>query len=365
METFLRDLASAQQGQGLETAVMVHQNAPGLPTRKDDQEGVPVLRCRQLGQLAYAPLAPTFGLHLGRLARTMQPHVVHVHMPNVSGFWALRLPGDHRLVIHWHSDVTPAPGERLLASAYRAYRIFERRLLARADLILATSDAYLASSRPLQPMAHKCRIVPLGIDTRRMAAPSQNHLDATRKEYGPAPLIVSAGRFTAYKGFETLIRAAEALPEVQVVIAGDGPLHTRLRELTDRLGLTERVHLPGYLADRQLHALIAACDVFCLPSIERTEAFGVVLLEAMHYARPLVTTNITGSGVTEVNKAGTTGLSAAVGDPADLARQLGQLVSDQALARAMGKAARQRLENRYSLESVASCIQKLYAQTAS
>lgn len=353
MEIFLRDLCREQVRRGHRVAVL------GLRRSRADGrdgavvDGVTVWRAPTLAPRSPVPFAPGFARRFRRLLRHTAPDIVHVHLPNASAL-PLDFGAARAVVVHWHAEAAPAALGFPLALALPAYEALVRRVLAAADLVVATSRSVLAASRLLAPVASRCRVVPLGVDSARLAAPP----DAP----GGPPLVVSLGRFVRYKGFEHCIRAAALLPEVRFVLAGDGPGLAAARRLAADLGLGKRVSLPGSLPDRERNALLAACDVFCLPSVDRAEAFGLVLLEAMCHAKPLVACSPPGSGVGEVVEDGVTGLIAPVADPDGLARTLGRLLADPEAARRMGRAGRARLEARYRIADVARSLDALYAE---
>ncbi|MFO7803229.1 MAG: glycosyltransferase, partial [Desulfovermiculus sp.] len=152
------------------------------------------------------------------------------------------------------------------------------------------------------------------------------------------------------------------LPDkVQVVIVGDGPLRTKLQDLVVELGLKDKVVLPGRLADDELQSLMAHCSVFCLPSIDRTEAFGLVLLEAMYYARPLVSTRVRGSGMQLVNEHGVTGLCVDSGDESSLAGALDFLLHNPNLAQSMGRVGKKKVETEFHITRLVQDLTRLYA----
>jgi hypothetical protein len=105
-----------------------------------------------------------------------------------------------------------------------------------------------------------------------------------------------------YKGFEILVEAMVGL-DTTLVLVGDGPLRGRLERRVDALGLRDRVQLVGEQDD--VRPYFAACDVFVLPSTHRSEAFGIVQIEAMAFAKPVVSTRL-GTGVEWVNRHGET-----------------------------------------------------------
>lgn len=363
IELFVRDLAVAQRARGDTPLLLVHHHRPWHRTCEETVDGLPVVRVATFGQLAYAPLAPSLPWHLLRLVRSFAPDLVHIHMPNTSGFAGLLLSSRLPVLLHWHSDVVASRIDTKLALLYPAYRLLEKRLLARADAIIATSQPYLEASKALAAYRGKCVVVPLGIDPDRLQRPAPERTAAVRHGYGARPLVVALGRFAYYKGFTHLIRAAALLPEASVVIIGDGPERPAAVRLVAELGLGDRVFLPGRLPDAAAHEHLAACDLFCLPSVERTEAFGLSLLEAMAFGKPLVTTAIEGTGMSWVNQAGETGQIVAPADPVALAAAIRSLLADQSCLADYGRRAQERLTRNFHIAAVAAEIDAIYAAT--
>ena len=364
MESFLRDLAEAQAVMGLALRVLVHAERPWRPGSEDSMAGVPVTRAAILGWLAFAPLSPGYALRLARLLREFRPDVIHAHLPNPSAFALLGLPSaaDVPLVLHWHSDVV-TEGSLGLALLHPPYRVLEQALLRRAQAVAATSAPYLEASAALAPHRAKCRVIPLGLDPARLHAPTEAEVARARAWAHNSFLLLAAGRFSHYKGFDVLVRAAGLLPEeARVVIVGDGPERAGLLRLARELGLEGRVRMPGSLPDRELHALMAACDCFCLPSVARAEAFGLVLAEAMAFGRPLICSRLPGSGMTVVNEEGVTGLAFAPGDAAGLAGAVRRLMADADLRERLGRAGRERFGRSLGISAVAQACSRLYAE---
>jgi len=353
IENFLRDLAAAQVAQGHEVSVLVHQ-ARSKAGPRQILDGVEIFRAPTYGEVAHAPVSPAFGRALRGQLSSFAPDVLHLHMPNTSAFWALKIP-PVPMVVHWHADVVSSRYDKKLAVLYPAYRVLEKRLLDRADLVIVTSEPYLQTSRALKNFRHKCVVVPLGLDPGRLRRDAEQAAERTDR-----PLVLSVGRFAYYKGYEHLVAAAREIPRADFAIVGSGPTRKKTLALVRALGLEDRVRLPGRLDDPDMHALLACCDVFCLPSIERTEAFGVALLEAMAFGKPLVTTDIPGSGVGFVNVDGVTGLIARPGDPKDLADKIRVLLEDREASARMGKEALARFEAHFLIDRVAERIEDLY-----
>ena len=121
-----------------------------------------------------------------------------------------------------------------------------------------------------------------------------------------------------------------------VLIGGEGELLPVYRKLIAARGLGDKVHLLGHVRGADLPSHVEACDVFCMPSTVRAEAYGVAMVEAMVMGKPIVATDIAGSGVPWVNVHGQTGLNVPVREPAALADALHELLADADLRRRMG-----------------------------
>ena len=347
MERFLEDLIRAQHAAGTHSTALVHAGAG----EADIADPAWLRRATVFATFAFAPLAPRFYSELKRAIRDHQPDYLHFHMPNLSAFFALFLPSARRLpwVIHWHSDVVGSKHSLLLRLLYPLYRPFERALLERATLIIGTSKPYLETSQPLAAFQEKCAVVPLGIDPARMSqisAPAANQWSSGKLR------LLAVGRLTYYKGFDTIIRACAQIPDVELRIVGDGQDRAALLQLTVLLGVNDRVFFEGPISDSACAALYQTADVFCLPSRERTEAFGVVLLEAMHYGLPLLVSAIPGSGVNAVVRNGVNGWLLPPDDAIAWRDAIAAIATDGASRKLMGAAGRERVQRKYAIATI-------------
>ncbi len=363
MENFLRDLLKALGNEGVDVSGLVHNHLPGKESLREDVEGTQIFRASILGQLLYAPISLSFPLVLRQALLSFRPHLLHLHFPNPSAFWSWAFSGarDIPWVIQWQADVTPSAIDRRLKPAYQCYRPLEQCTLKRSKKILVASKPYLHHSAPLKQWVSKCAVIPLGVDPERLPEPRETALRQAEKSWKPNCLrVLAVGRLTYYKGFDVLIRATGKIQGVAVQIVGEGALMATLQREICQSGLENRVLLRGGLSNEMLQGLLATCDALCLPSLERTEAFGVVLLEAMRYGKALVVSDIPGSGTGWVVREGECGLLAAPGDEKSLAKCLASLAAAPLQCRVLGEKGRKNFMKKFHIQSVARQTKKVY-----
>jgi glycosyltransferase involved in cell wall biosynthesis len=364
IENFLGDLLPALRKNGAYVAAVVHDHHPSSEGQIQSNNAFSMVhRVPCYGSLMYAPVSPGFPLTLRKVIRRFRPDILHLHMPNTSAFWVMALSCARQIpkIVHWHSDVVQSRIDRRISLAYHFYRPFEQALLRRAMLIVATSQPYLITSKALCPWRNKCKVVPLGLDPGRLKIPDAGLTKWAEGIWGRKKTrVLAIGRLAYYKGQEVLIKAAARLPDIKVLIVGEGERRTRLQNLIAESELRERVKLPGFMQEPRLQALLATCDVLCLPSVERTEAFGLVLLEAMRFAKPVVASDVAGSGIGWVVSQKETGLLVPPGDSIELAKALQIMAEGSELRKRMGKAAVQRFNKVFHIDKVAQEIMVIY-----
>lgn len=281
--------------------------------------------------------------------------LIHIHHPDPMAALALLLSG-HKgpVVLHWHSDIEK---QKLLL---RLYKPLQDWLLRRADLIVGTTSVYLEESPFLKGFQDKTLAVPIGIDE---VSPDPEAVARVRDKYPGKKLVFSLGRLVGYKGYSVLVQAAKHLPDdCLVLIGGSGPLKEDLQRQVDREGLDGKVKLLGRIPDEELPAFYGACDLFCLSSILKTEAFAIVQVEAMSCGKPIVATQIPGSGVPWVNKSGESGLNVPPRDPVALARAIGAMLSDDKLRASLSAGARRRYEELFRKETMVDRVVLAYKE---
>ncbi len=362
IENFTRLLALGTRDAGHQVSLLVHAHEGG---RSEEvlESGIRLVRSRVLGRWMYTPLAPFFLFDLWRLLSRNRPDVLHVHLPNVSAFWLLLCPPAWRIpwILHWHSDVEFDSDERLGRWLYRwCYRPLEWLLLKRAAAVICTSPNYLRASEALQAFHGKSRIVPLSCEVAAEGS-------AENPEWPAGKLrLLMVGRLTPYKGHGVLLNALAELEErgieVATVLVGAGKPEAELFSAAQCLFLERRVSMLSGLDDGQLSALYDSCDLVCLPSLNRAEAFGMVLLEAMTHGKPVVASELLDSGVSWVVEHDRTGWLFPVADSDALAERLAWCLEHPEALREAGEHARRRFEERFAREQVLGETLQCYSE---
>ena len=244
--------------------------------------------------------------------------IIHVHHPDPMACLALRLSGYKGCVIlHWHSDILK---QKAIMAAYKP---LQNWLIRRADKIVGTSPVYVAQSPALRDVQDKVTYVPIGIDPIVFDPDRAAEIQA---RYPGKKIVYSLGRLVPYKGYTYLIQAANHLPEDYIVlIGGTGPLRESLQKEIDIQGLQHKVRLLGFIPDEDHAAFYGAAKVFVMSSVMKTEAFGIVQIEAMSTGTPVIATKIPESGVSWVNEEGVSGLNVEPADPRAMAEAICQI----------------------------------------
>lgn len=300
-------------------------------------------------------LSPLMLWKLWRLNRKHQFDVVHLHFPDpMSHVASWLLPRKIARVITWHSDILR---QKTLLAFYRPFLISAVR---KAQAVIVPTPAHISSSEVLAGLGDQLRlhVVPFGFDFSAMLARNESLRQSAKADQSFT--IFALGRHVYYKGFDILIRAVARMDSrVRLVLGGDGPLSPYLKQLSAELAIEQKVHFTGRISDNDLGRYYASCDVFCLPAVARTEAFGIVQVEAMAFGKAVVSTRL-GNGVDYVNRHGDTGLLAEPGDLESLVQCLQQLQYDEELRFRLGERGRLKALNEYSLANMGKLTLEAY-----
>lgn len=301
------------------------------------------------GVLFSAPLTPSLISYL----RKASFDIIQISFQNpmaVLAYWLARPKG--KLVIWYHHDIVRQRFLGLLIAPLL------RWMMRRADAIVATSAAYAKSSRLLKAWAAKTAVIALGVDGGPLNDPREIDWAGRIQAHYGAPLVLFIGRLVYYKGLGTLIEAMRGL-DAKLLIIGSGPLEPELRKLADKLELNGKVIFEKLPREEPIGRYLHACDLLVLPSVERTEAYGLTLLEAMACGKPVVATEL-GTGTSFVCEHESNGLVVPPGDVKALRGALARLLADPALRRRLGEEGRRRFKRSFTAEAMAKSFVSLY-----
>lgn len=357
VETVTYELAHGMTRRGVVSDVLCFN--PGGPRLEERWEGYSVTRAATPLVAASTPLSPDFV----RLLASSAPHydILHVHCPNPMAALALRLVRPRaKIVLHWHSDVIR---QKRFNQVYRL--LLGNWLAARADAVVGATPAHVDASEYAGAFRGKSHIVPFCLDPTPFEPNNvdQNAMSRLRARFPGKKTVFALGRLISYKGFDVLLDAAKQLPDDWVVlIGGTGPLEQELQDRIRQLGLCGKAELLGRIPQEEISAHYHFCRVFCLPSVTRAEMYGMVQLEAMASGRPVVSTNIEGSGVPWVNRHGVTGLTVPPGDPVALALAVLKIDADEERYRTMSQSGLRDARERFAPEIMLDGVEKMYRE---
>jgi glycosyltransferase involved in cell wall biosynthesis len=338
----------------------------GAP-REETIAGVHVHRLRPWFKYGNAVLLPQLADHLRDF------DVIHLHLPFYGGseaVWALAATSAIPLVTTHHQDVV-LPG--LPGQVARLHdHLFGRKLMAKAQFACFTSLDYANYSRFTQSVSRSAALnvteLPNGVDVHRFSPGPPDERLRRALDCAGCRLILFVGALDRphyFKGVDRLLEATRLLAREDIFLAvvGSGDLRDAYRRRAAELGLSNRVVFPGYVADTLLPDYYRLADVTVLPSVTTGEAFGLVLLESLACATPVIASNL--PGVRTVVADGVDGYLATPGDMVDLTTRLDHLLSlpDEA-RRAMGAAGRHKVVAQYSWGRIGDLLEGLYMEIA-
>jgi rhamnosyl/mannosyltransferase len=287
-----------------------------------------------------------------RKIRAAKSDIIHIHWPNPSAVLAYLASGHRgKLVLTYHSDVVR---QRTLAAAFTPIL---RAALKRATAVIVSSPNYIEGSYVLPEFRARCRVIPFGVSADYFDQFDPHAVERIREEYGPR-IVLGVGRMVYYKGFEHLIRALAEV-DAHLLLIGKGPLREPLSQLATELGLSARISFLSEVND--IRPYYQAADVFALSSVMRSEAFGIVQLEAMACGTPVINTQLD-SGVTFVSPHGISGLTVAPADSAALGRGINQLLDQPDWRAELGDGARRRVAEKFTVEKMVQSTFELYQE---
>lgn len=332
----------------VEIKVLVCRSERGK-TVHEKVNGADVTRAGSLGTYFSCPLSFSFLRLFRKMAKNSD--VIHIHLPVPLTDAALLLSGFRgRVVVSWHSDIVK---QKKLMTFLRP---LIRHTLKRADCILAATKGHIEGSDFLPKFREKCRIIPYGITPEDYLSVKRAPFLTEKCTDKSSVKVFFTGRLVYYKGADVLLKAFTKVKGCELFLAGIGELEAQLKDFAKGHGLEEKVHFLGFLPDEQLKQAYADCDIFVLPSVAKSEAFGIVQLEAMIYGKPVINTSLP-SGVPYVSIDGETGITVPPCNTDALADAINRLAEDAQLREDYGKNASERVIKHFNEENV---IREIY-----
>jgi rhamnosyl/mannosyltransferase len=350
VESHVQTLARGQADAGWDVDVLCVNHADtqgrdvtwrryGATTTLCETDGrVRITRLGRSAHVARFDVCPHLPGILAELRRTSYD-IIHLHTPNPLMVMAaaMLLRSGTPIVITHHSDIVR---QRWLRYALEP---FQKLVYGRASRIIVSSEGYLRGSEELEPFRGKSSVVPFGIGLSPYLDPTSDALRyaARLRDQHGSPLWLAVGRCVYYKGFSLAVRALQQVPG-RLMIVGKGPEERSLRDLADRLGVADRLVWASDLSTDELAGAYHAATALWFTSHLRSEAFGLVQVEAMAAGCPVINSSIHGSGVAWVSPNAVSGLTIGVGDLAGLVNAANQLTTSPDLRDRLSRGARER-----------------------
>lgn len=351
LQEAIRQISLATACQGIENHIFALSSNP-VPAKLDRPEAS-VIRSRSLGSPGSCDLG---GLDAFRKFAEIsrQVDLIHYHFPwPFADLLHLLAGGGKPALMTYHSDIIR---QRILKSLYEPLM---HHMLSKMSIIVATSPAYAETSPILSDYryAERVRVIPLGIVEDSYPQHGDDDILMRLGIQIGEPYFLFVGVLRYYKGLSYLVAAAKHV-NAKVVIAGSGPEAESLIAHANTLSVDNLI-FAGQVTDIEKIALLKHCTALVLPSHLRSEAFGMVLIEAGMLGRPMISCEI-GSGTSFANIDGETGFIVPPGSSEALAGAMRSLLRDSALTETFGRAARQRYEKFFSGFALGSAYTQLY-----
>lgn len=320
--------------------------------KKEIINGVPVYRSASFGRWGNLPIPKHFVRDFKKLAK--RADIVHVHMPFPFADLACLLSHyKGNLVISYHSDIVRQKKMMFF------YRPIMKQFLKRADIILVATKGHIENSSYLKQFQDKCAVIPFGLE-KNLENYAEKAIQNKKRTEEKKIQFLFVGRLVYYKGCDILLKAFAKLPETaNLTIVGEGVLKKELIALSEQFKIEKRVEFLGELPEQKLWKLFEQCDVFVLPSVAKTEAFGIVQIEAMAFGKPVINTRLN-SGVPYVSIDKVTGLTVEPNHIEELAKAMNWMIEHKKERLQMGENARRRVEEEYTSKKMLDRIMRVY-----
>ncbi|OOE95382.1 glycosyltransferase [Salinivibrio sp. IB643] len=283
---------------------------------------------------------------------TRESDIIHYQYPWPTGDFLSLFAHKKPSLVSYQSDIVKQKWLK------KIYWPLEKHFLSRVDRIIASSPQYASTSKNLIQYKNKVEVIPLAIDESTYSTVDNNKLESWKAKVGQE-FFLFVGVLRYYKGLQYLLEAARqnGLP---VVVAGDGPERERLESYITANKLTN-VKMVGFISEEDKVALHTLSKAFIFPSHLRSEAFGISLVEAQMFGKPIISADInTGSSYVNIN--GETGITVPPADSQALANAMRKINNAHDMTTEFGINARHRYEAEFTNKRYAESYIKLYKE---
>ncbi|HAL86191.1 MAG TPA: hypothetical protein DCM31_04535 [Deferribacteraceae bacterium] len=292
-----------------------------------------------------------------------QYDAIIVHMPDPMANLALYFARPkNKIILYWHSDIVSQK------NLVKLYRPLLNWLVRRADYILGATPAHIEHSEYKEQFSGKSGILPYFTDIADSGLNEQENkqLLTLRGRYRDRKILLYTGRLVHYKNLDMLIKVASLLDGRYVlIIAGEGERLAHLKALAAELGLHEdKLIFLGSLSNSELRVYYSLCDLFVFPSNKKNEMFGMSMLEAVSFGKPVVSCKVEGSGMDYVNINNITGIQVSSASPHDFADAVKQILDDNELYNTMSANCLKHVKQNFASDAAAEMLTQLITTKA-
>ncbi len=344
IETVVKDIAEGLNGKDDITIDILACQRKGQ-RQEEIINGIKVYRSASFGKVLGMPLSFDFFKLFFEIKNNYDIFIIHFPFP-LSTFLIPFIPKE-KIIIYYHSDIIKQKISKI------PFIPFINFSLRKAKKILVSGNNIIHSSSLLKKYKSKCEIIPFGIDLD-FTKEDYSQAEKINKQYAPNKLILSIGRLVYYKGFDYAIKSMNDVNAILIII-GQGPEEKKLRKLIYKLKLTKKIFIiPPQVS---LIPYLLAADVFLFPSTERSEAFGIVQIEAMAASLPIINTYLN-TAVEEVSLNEISGITIEPKNSQAIAVAINKIISNDQIRINYANSARKRYKELFTKEIFLNKIKK-------
>jgi len=329
--------------------------------------GIPVIRLPTFFKMYNTPILPSLFFELIK----EDADVIHAHLPHPMVYDIAAFIGHFKripLIVTVHNlEVGGSSLNKLFSKLYSNSLLhFTLRFAKR---IITTTQQYIETAEILKKLRSKISVIPVGVDLTYLKIKYDKEKLRNGLNLSDKFVILFVSKLTAshrYKGliylFKALAKIKKIVPEIQLFIIGKGELRPYYEELTRKLRIEDKVTFTGFVDEDILIKYYTLADLLVLPSITKLEGFGMVALESLAFATPVISTNI--AGVSEVLTKEKCGIVVEPKNSVALAKAIRTFVLDNELASTMGKKGRKIIAQKYNWVDISKRMLETYRELA-